>query len=122
MLYRVPYTPVIDLHSHILPGVDDGAQTLDDSLGMAEAAVADGVRVIAATPHVRDDHPTEAATMERLVAELRGAVAEAGIPLDVRPGGEIDLDWLDRLRAAGLARLRPRGEPPPPPPPVPSHR
>lgn len=102
---------VIDLHSHILPGVDDGARTLDDSLGMAEAAVADGVRVIAATPHVRDDHPTEAATMERLVAELRGALAEAGIPLDVRPGGEIDLDRLDRLGAAELARFGLGGNP-----------
>ncbi len=102
---------MIDLHSHILPGVDDGARTLDDSLGMAEAAVADGVRVIAATPHVRDDHPTEAATMERLVAELRGALAEAGIPLDVRPGGEIDLDWLDRLSPDELARFGLGGNP-----------
>ena len=50
---------MIDLHTHILPGIDDGAQTLDDALEMARAFVADGVATIAATPHVRDDSPLQ---------------------------------------------------------------
>src|SRR5437660_12758579 len=89
-----PGNAVIDLHSHILPGVDDGPATIEESLEIARRAAADGVRVIAATPHVRDDYPTEAATMERLVAELREAIHEERIPVDVRPGGEIAIDWL----------------------------
>ena len=58
---------MIDLHSHILPDVDDGAVTLEESLEIARDAVADGVEALAATPHVRADYPTRPETMERLV-------------------------------------------------------
>ena len=102
---------MIDLHSHILPGVDDGPATIEESLEIARRAAADGVRVIAATPHVRDDYPTEAATMERLVAELREAIHEERIPVDVRPGGEIAIDWLDRLSDDDLRRFGLGGSP-----------
>jgi protein-tyrosine phosphatase len=102
---------VIDLHSHILPGVDDGPATIEESLEIARRAAADGVRVIAATPHVRDDYPTQAGTMERLVAELRAAIATEGIPVDVRPGGEIAIDWLDRLPDDDLVRFGLGGSP-----------
>jgi protein-tyrosine phosphatase len=98
---------VIDLHSHVLPGVDDGARTVEDSVAMARAAVADGVMWLAATPHVRDDYPTDAETMERLVREVRDAIEEAGVELELLPGGEIALDRLavldsDELRRFGL--------------------
>lgn len=96
---------MIDLHSHILPGVDDGPATLEESLDMARAAVADGIETIAATPHVRDDYPTSADTMERLVAELRGELAADGIPLEVLPGGEIALDRLDELSHEDVRRF-----------------
>ncbi len=102
---------MIDLHSHILPGVDDGPATMKESLEVARRAAEDGVRVIAATPHVRSDYPTDPATMERLVAELRHAVREAGIPLDVRPGGEVAIDWLDRLAVDDLPRFGLGGSP-----------
>jgi protein-tyrosine phosphatase len=88
---------VIDLHSHVLPGVDDGAQSLADSLQIAEAAVTDGIEVLAATPHVRDDYPTSPETMETSLAELRAAISEASIPLEIKPGGEIALDWISRI-------------------------
>ncbi len=55
---------MIDLHSHILPGIDDGARTLEESLEIALAAARDGTSVIAGTPHVRDDYPTAAQTIE----------------------------------------------------------
>src|SRR5205823_10667983 len=102
---------VIDLHSHILPGVDDGPATLEESLELARRAAADGVRVIAATPHVRDDYPTQPATMERLVAELRAAIQREGIPIDVRPGAEIAIDWLERLSDDDLGRFGLGGSP-----------
>jgi protein-tyrosine phosphatase len=102
---------MIDLHSHILPGVDDGPTTIEESLELARRAASDGVRLIAATPHVRDDYPTEPATMERLVAEVRTAIQTAGIPLEVRPGGEIAIDWLDRLSEDDLGRFGLGGSP-----------
>jgi protein-tyrosine phosphatase len=102
---------VIDLHSHILPGIDDGARSLEDSLDIARAAVAGGISVIAGTPHVRDDWPTDADVMERKVAELRAELQQAGIPLDVRPGGEIALDWLTRLPLDELRRFGLGGNP-----------
>jgi protein-tyrosine phosphatase len=102
---------VIDLHSHILRGVDDGARSLEDSLEIARAAVADGITVIAATPHVRDDWPTEPALMEERVAELRAELERAGIALDVRPGGEIALEWLGQLTAEELGRFGLGGNP-----------
>jgi protein-tyrosine phosphatase len=99
---------VIDLHSHILPGLDDGAASLDDALGIAAAAVADGIRVIAATPHVRSDYPTAPEQMERLVDSLRRELRAAQVQLELLPGGEIALDRLpelgdDELRRFGLA-------------------
>jgi len=98
---------VIDLHSHILPGVDDGVATLEESLELARTAAEDGIEVIAATPHVRDDYPTSAETMERGVAVLRERLAASGIDLCVLPGGELALDRLDghdieQLRRFGL--------------------
>jgi protein-tyrosine phosphatase len=85
---------MIDLHSHLLPGVDDGPRSDDDSVLLASAAAADGVSVMAATPHLRHDYPTVvpaelAARCERLSSRLRAE----GIALDVVPGGEVDVHW-----------------------------
>jgi protein-tyrosine phosphatase len=102
---------LIDLHTHILPGVDDGSETLADALEMARAAVADGIRAVAATPHVRDDYATEPGRMERGVAELRAALAEAEIPLDVLPGGEIAIDRLPLLSEDEIGRFGLGGNP-----------
>ena len=96
---------MIDLHSHILPGIDDGARTLADSVDIAWAALKDGITVIAGTPHVRDDWPTGAETMELRVAELRAELQAARVPLEVRPGGEIALDWAVKLPAEELRRF-----------------
>ena len=102
---------MIDLHSHILPGVDDGPVTIEESLEIARRAAAEGVRVIAATPHVRDDYPTSPETMERLVGEVKAALQESGIALDVRPGGEVALDWVERLPTEELRRFGLGGNP-----------
>lgn len=100
--------PVIDLHSHILPGLDDGASSLEDSLELARAAVSAGVTAVAGTPHVRRDFPTTPEAMETALHRLRATLAREGIPLDVRGGGELDLEWLagapiEQVRRFGLA-------------------
>lgn len=102
---------MIDLHSHILPRVDDGPLTLGESLGIAVAAVADGIEILAATPHVRADYPTRPEAMEAGVEQLRSALAEAGIPLELRTGGEIALPMLDQLSEDALARFGLGGSP-----------
>src|SRR5437899_4230866 len=102
---------MIDLHSHILPGLDDGARDLDDALEIARAAVADGITVIAATPHVREDYPTTPSAMESGVRALRGALERAGIELELLPGGEISLEQLDRLSHDELRRFGLGGNP-----------
>jgi protein-tyrosine phosphatase len=96
---------MIDLHTHILPGIDDGARTLDDALEMARALVAEGVTTVAATPHVRDDYPTSADVMLRAVDELRGAFEEEEIALTLLPGAELGVDWIPRLDEHELRRL-----------------
>ncbi|KMK78299.1 tyrosine-protein phosphatase [Alkalihalobacillus pseudalcaliphilus] len=82
---------MIDTHCHILPGVDDGPKTLDDSLEMAREAVAEGITSIIATPHY--SHPSfrknEAALIRDKVTELNRALSEADIPLTIYPGHEL---------------------------------
>jgi protein-tyrosine phosphatase len=96
---------VIDLHAHILPGLDDGARSIEESRALARRATRDGIDAIAATPHVRSDYPTTAEQMERGVAELRRDFAEQGIPLSVLHGGEIDLEQLEGLPDEELIRF-----------------
>lgn len=96
---------MIDLHTHILPGLDDGPRTLSESLSMAYAAFADGTRTIAATPHVRADYAIGASEMERAVAEFRAELRAEGIDLEVLTGGEIGLDRLAMIEAEELLRF-----------------
>jgi protein-tyrosine phosphatase len=96
---------VIDLHSHILPGLDDGVESLDAAVELARAAVKDGIAAIAATPHVRHDYPNSAAEMERALRNVRAALAAEGVPLELLSGGEIALDRLPLLEDEELRRF-----------------
>ena len=80
---------MIDLHSHVLPGVDDGAPDLPGALRIAEAAAASGTRVLAATPHVRGLRPLGSAEIARLTAELNAALGERGVAIEIVPAGEV---------------------------------
>ncbi len=102
---------MIDLHSHILPGLDDGSETFEAALELARSAIADGITCVAATPHVRDDYPTEPGQMEELVASLRAGLREQAIALELLTGGEIALDFLPQLDDAALRRFGLGGNP-----------
>lgn len=98
---------MIDLHSHVLPGLDDGAVDVQQSLEILQAMAADGVRIVAATPHVRDDYPTTPAQMRSALEAVRSAASAAGIPIEVISGGELAAETVLRvddetLRAFGL--------------------
>jgi protein-tyrosine phosphatase len=93
---------MIDLHSHILPGIDDGAQNLETSLAMARVAVADGIAVMACTPHIYPGlYENTCAGIEAATAALQAALDEAGIALRLVVGADTHLvpGLLDRLRA-----------------------
>ena len=96
---------MIDLHSHILPGLDDGARTLEEAREIGRAAAEERITAIAATPHVRDDYPTRPGTMESAVDALRRDFDSQGIPVDVLTGGEISIDAVWELSAAELRRF-----------------
>ncbi len=98
---------MIDLHSHILPAIDDGAATLATSLEMARTAVADGITTVAATPHSPDSLAGKRYSVELLderLATLREALAQEQIPLTIVRGTEITIasDLVPRLRKGEL--------------------
>ncbi|MFN8108421.1 MAG: CpsB/CapC family capsule biosynthesis tyrosine phosphatase [Thermoleophilia bacterium] len=64
---------VFDLHCHLLPGIDDGPDTLAGSLAMARAAVADGITTVTCTPHMIRQYPTAPEDVHRAVDEFRDA-------------------------------------------------
>jgi protein-tyrosine phosphatase len=96
---------LIDLHCHILPGVDDGAETITDSLAMARLAAEDGITTIVATPH-RSAWTYQAAPVDvqRLVADVQEACDRAGYALQVVRGGEsfVAPDLAEQVKS-GLA-------------------
>jgi protein-tyrosine phosphatase len=98
---------VIDLHCHLLPGIDDGAGDIDASIAMARAAVEGGVEAIVATPHVSGTYPNDPATLADRCAQVQRALDQAGVALRVHTGAEISHSMFhdlsdDALRACGL--------------------
>jgi protein-tyrosine phosphatase len=88
---------VIDLHFHILPGLDDGPPDLPAALALALAAQEAGIQIVAATPHLREDHPgVRPAELADRCAELARAITAAGIALEVVAGGELDVLWVQQ--------------------------
>ncbi len=84
--------PLTDLHTHILPGVDDGAADYAAALAMAQAAVEDGIVRLAATPHnLRLSPGTDGAALDARVAALQRELDAAGLPLAVVAGAETAL-------------------------------
>ncbi len=79
---------MIDLHTHILPGLDHGPGDWDEALEMCRIAVADGITTIAATPHVSEVFPNSSQRIEAAAVELRLRLGDAGIPLTVVVGGD----------------------------------
>ncbi len=83
---------MIDLHCHILPGIDDGAKSLEISLEMARLAVADGITITACTPHILPGvYHNTGSSIRSAVAQLGQAFEEAGIPLQLVTGADVHI-------------------------------
>ncbi|MBQ7650188.1 MAG: hypothetical protein IJS15_04470 [Victivallales bacterium] len=84
---------MIDFHCHLLPGIDDGSQSMDESLELARQSVADGVTHVVVTPHggMENLEKTLAKRDEKLL-ELRRRLADENIQLTLIPGLEYSVD------------------------------
>jgi protein-tyrosine phosphatase len=97
----------LDLHAHVLPGVDDGPDTVDGALALLRALQDEGVTTVAATPHVHPAYPTTVELRDERLALVQEAAAAAGLTIVVVPGGELDLEYAagyddDQIRAFAL--------------------
>ncbi len=99
---------MVDLHSHLLPGVDDGAPDLTTALAMARLAVADGIAVMACTPHIYPGlYENQGPAIRQAVAELQVHLDEADIALRVTYGADTHLapDLVAGLRSGRVPTL-----------------
>lgn len=96
---------MIDLHCHVLPGIDDGPETIEGSVALARVAVAAGIRTVVATPHVSWRYPNDPATISRLVDEVNARLLAESVELEVRPGGEIAMTHLPEIEPELLKRF-----------------
>jgi protein-tyrosine phosphatase len=83
---------LIDLHCHLLPGIDDGSKSVAMSLEMARMACADGINTIVCTPHILPTvYENKGPDIKAAVASLQQAVSEAGIPLQLLSGADVHI-------------------------------
>ena len=94
-----------EIHFHLLPGIDDGPSSIEDTVALARAAAAEGTRTIVTTPHVHPEFVTDPAVLADRVQEVRTRLAAERIPIDVRCGGEVDLAMVERLSNAELETI-----------------
>jgi len=99
---------MIDLHSHILPGCDDGARDLRTAIAMARIAVSDGVRIMACTPHIMPGlYNNETVGIRARIDDLQKSLVEEGIGLKLVMGADVHVapDLVDKLKAGVVPTL-----------------
>lgn len=97
---------MIDLHTHVLPGIDDGPETIEESLEIARAALAAGTRTLVATPHINRTYDVDPPRVREAADRLRDRLAREGSELELLTGGEISIGRLPRLGEEELDALR----------------
>ena len=84
---------MIDIHHHLLPGFDDGAQDLDTSLAMARIAAEDGITHVVCTPHANNQYTYDLPAIEQRIAELQGRLDGEGVALRLGRGCDFHLTY-----------------------------
>ncbi|MFZ1932558.1 MAG: CpsB/CapC family capsule biosynthesis tyrosine phosphatase [Thermoguttaceae bacterium] len=100
--------PFVDIHCHILPGLDDGASSWEEALAMAEMAAADGVTTIIATPHQLGNHAKNSGeTIRAATTEFQRFLEQRHVPLHVLPGGDVRIepDLVRKIRDGEVLTL-----------------
>ena len=90
---------MVDLHHHLLPGIDDGSPDLDTSIAMARMAVEEGITHVIATPHASNRYAFDPNIIAERMTELRTALDERGIPLTLATGCDFHMHF-DNIRDA----------------------
>jgi protein-tyrosine phosphatase len=88
---------MVDVHTHILPGLDDGAPDLATSVAIAEQAAAGGVHTLVATPHIREDYDVRPEELAQRTAAVQAELDRHGLPVRVLPGGELAMTKVASL-------------------------
>lgn len=96
---------VIDLHCHVLPGIDDGPATIDESIALVRAAHDAGVRTIVATPHVSWRYRNDDAAIEAAYRQLTDRLAAEHLDIEVLRGAEIAATSIAEIAPGELAKL-----------------
>ena len=85
--------PFVDIHCHLVPGIDDGSQNWEDTLAMAQMAVKDGISTIVVTPHQLGSYGhNDGDTIRARTAELQQFLNDRFVPLKVLPGGDVRIE------------------------------
>ena len=103
---------MIDLHTHILPGIDDGVQTEDEAVDLARMAYEDGIRTIVATPHCKEGFfYNQREDILEGVATLRNRLESEGVDIKLLPGAEVHLcpDLPERVKDGRAPTLADNG-------------
>ncbi len=102
----------VDIHCHLLPGIDDGAKSWEESLTMAQMAVADGFETIICTPHQLGNFRRNSGDLIRQHTEqMASFLADHNVPLRVMPGGDVRIedDMFDLLQTGEVMTLGDQG-------------
>jgi len=94
-----------ELHFHLLPGIDDGPSSIEESVDLAAAAAAEGTRTIVTTPHVHPQFVTDVSSLPDRVREVEGKLAAGRIPIRVLCGGELAHEMVPRLEQRALETI-----------------
>lgn len=103
---------MIDLHCHILPGIDDGPESLNESIEMCRIAVNDGISKLVGTPHyIYGKYNNDRGKIMEELKRLQASLDDEGIPLTLCPGCEIrlDLNLVERIKAGELLTINDSG-------------
>ena len=103
--------PLVDIHCHLVAGIDDGAADSDESLAMARMAAADGIVTVVATPHQLGAHGQNTGdTIRAQCRQLQGLLDAHGVGLRVLPGADVRIEpeMIAKIRAGDVLTLADR--------------
>lgn len=84
---------MVDIHNHLLPGLDDGSPNLETSIAMARIAASDGITHILATPHANSTYEFRPEEINLRLSRLKAALSDEGLPLTLASGCDFHLSY-----------------------------
>lgn len=97
---------MVDLHCHVLPGIDDGPETIERAVQLVLAAVAEGTRTIVATPHVSALYPNGPIEIASRIEELNERLTDEAVDVEIESGAEIAATHVAEMDPRSLTPLR----------------